>query len=54
VILSGAKASGKVLGCSEKTVRNMVRTGRLPAFRTGSNTSPIRVERKTLAEMKKG
>lgn len=50
--LSGAKAIAKALGCSERTVRAMAKDGRLPAFRTGEHTSPIRVERKALAEMK--
>jgi hypothetical protein len=38
--VTGAKAIGDELGCSPITVRRMIKTKRLQAFRTGDNSSP--------------
>ena len=51
--LRGSKAIAKALGCSDRTVRRMAKDGRLPAFKTGAGTSPLRVERKALAQMRR-
>ena len=52
--LSGASAIGKALGVSRATVTRMIKDGRLPTFRTGEKTSPHRVERKTLDQLRRG
>ncbi|AQZ50542.1 helix-turn-helix domain-containing protein [Martelella mediterranea] len=41
------------LGCSERTVRRLYKNGTLPAYKAGGRTSPIRMDRKALAQLKK-
>jgi len=50
--LAGATAIAKALGVSRKTVQRMIQDGRLPTFRTGGNTSPHRLEVKSLAAVR--
>lgn len=52
--LSGTSAIGKALGVSRATVTRMIKAGQLSTFRTGSKTSPHRVERKTLEQLRRG
>lgn len=41
--VTGATAIAKELGCSPITVRRMIKSKRLKAFRTGNNSSPWKV-----------
>lgn len=41
----GAREIGRALGCSPDTVCRMVSDGRLKAVKSGSRTSPLKVER---------
>jgi len=41
--LTGAKAIGDELGCAPVTVRRMIKSKRLKAFRTGDHSSPWKV-----------
>jgi len=51
--VSGAAAIAKALGVSKATVLRMARDGRLPAYRTGDRTSPLRVETKSLDALRR-
>ena len=52
-VLTGAHAIAKALGVCPNTVHKLCRSGALPAFRTGSATSPWRVTRAALAEFRR-
>lgn len=52
-LLTGAKAIAKALGRSERTVRRMVKAGRLDAHKLGQNTSPYVISRKALATLRR-
>lgn len=41
--VTGATAIARELGCSPITVRRMIKSKRLKAFRTGNNSSPWKV-----------
>ncbi|BCI83445.1 hypothetical protein MTY66_50700 [Mycolicibacterium sp. TY66] len=40
----GSREAGERLGVSHWTIQRRVRSGELPAYRTGSNTSPLRLK----------
>lgn len=39
----GSREAGERVGLSRWTIQRRVRDGSLPAYRTGSNTSPLRI-----------
>lgn len=40
----GSREAGERVGVSRWTIQRRIRDGLLPAYRTGSNTSPLRVK----------
>lgn len=40
----GSREAGERVGVSPWTIQRRVRSGALPAYRTGSNTSPLRIK----------
>lgn len=47
-VLRGAKAIGRALGVSERTVRRWAKAGRLAAEKAGQHTSPLQIKRADL------
>lgn len=52
-ILSGARAIGRALGMSERTVRRKHLKREIPTFQIGSRTSPLKILRKSIAEIRR-
>ena len=52
-ILRGAKLIGKALGVSDRTVREYVKAGKLPATKAGANTSPLIARREDIERLKR-
>ena len=52
-ILRGAKLIGKALGVSDRTVREYIKAGKLPATKAGDNTSPLIVRREDVERLKR-